>query len=98
MKTPISISTAVWLSMMTFIWSGAALSVRAEDRLVEGAMILAPRGEDPRMANFSDDTLTACLAKIPTQLSPQQRLSAQQICQQEEAKRQFVPLEVKEGD
>lgn len=88
------------LPMVTFMWLCAVSSVAAEDdmRLVEGAMILAPTGKPASVAEASDDTLTACLTSIPAQMSPQQRLTAQLICQQEEATRQFVPLVRKEGE
>jgi hypothetical protein len=75
------------------------LPVRAEDRLLEGAMILAPAGESARMANDANDKLTTCLARIPAQLSPQQRLSAQQMCQNEETTRKLLSVVVeKEGN
>lgn len=88
------------LPMVVFVWLCAVSSVAAEDdmRLVEGAMIVAPTGKPASVADASDDTLTACLTRIPTQTSPQQRLTAQIICQQEEATRQFVPLVRKEGE
>jgi hypothetical protein len=61
-------------------------------------MIVAPKEEIARIANISDDTLTACLARISAQLSTQQRMTAQQICQIEETTRQLVPLVEKEGN
>ena len=47
-------------------------------------MIVAPKEEIARIANASDDTLTACLTRIPVQMTTQQRTTAQQICQMEE--------------
>jgi hypothetical protein len=68
-------------------------------RLLEGAMIVAPIGKPAPMADASNDTLTACLTRIPAhQMTSQQRLTAQNLCQQEEATRQVVPLVRKEGD
>jgi hypothetical protein len=100
MNTFRRMSPFVVLPMVTFMWLCAVSSVAADDdiRLVEGAMILAPTGKLASMGNASDDTLTACLTRIPAQISPQQRLTAQSVCQQEEATRQVVPLVRKEGD
>ena len=61
-------------------------------------MIVAPKEEIARIANASDDTLTACLTRIPAQMTTQQRTTAQQICQMEETARQLVPLVEKEGN
>jgi len=98
MNTYLRMSRFVLISMATFAWSGLVLPLRAEDRLVEGAMIVAPNEEIARIANASDDTLTACLTRIPAQMTTQQRTTAQQICQMEETTRQLVPLVEKEGN
>ena len=86
------------LFMVEVMLVGAVLPVRAEDRLLEGAMILAPAGESARMANDSHDTLTACFARIPAQVTPQQRMLAQQMCHNEETTRKLRPLVEKEGN
>jgi hypothetical protein len=86
----------VLVSSVMLMLVGTVLPVRPEDRLLEGAMILAPAGPSARMANDSDDTLTACLARIPAQVTPQQRMLAQQMCQKEEATRKLIPPAVKE--
>ena len=88
----------VLIAMTTLAWFGAVLPVSAEDSLVEGAMIVAPKEESARIANASDDTLTVCLTRIPAQMTPQQRMAAQQVCQIEETTRQLVPLVDKEGN
>jgi len=98
MNTYLRMSRFVLISMATFAWSMVVLPLRAEDRLVEGAMIVAPNEEIARIANASDDTLTACLTRIPAQMTTQQRTAAQQICQMEETTRQLVPLVEKEGN
>jgi hypothetical protein len=82
----------------TFAWAVVVLPLRAEDRLVEGAMIVAPKEEIARIANTSDDTLTASLTRIPAQMTTHQRMTAQQTCQREETTRQLVPLVEKEGN
>lgn len=84
----------VWVSSVMLMLVGTVLPVRPEGRLLEGAMILAPPGESARMANDSDDTLTACLARIPAQVTPQQRMLAQQMCQNEETTRKLPPVVV----
>jgi hypothetical protein len=99
MNTYLRINRFVLISMATFAWSGVVLPLRAEDsRLVEGAMIVAPNEEIARIANALDDTLTACLTRIPAQMTTQQRTTAQQICRMEETTKQLVPLVRKEGN
>ena len=61
-------------------------------------MIVAPKEEIARIANASDDTLTACLTRISVRMTTQQRMTAQQICRIEETTRQLVPLVEKEGN
>ena len=97
MNTSRTIKRLVLLSIvMVFILIGSVLSVNAEDRLVEGAMILAPMEVPSRMSKVSEDTLPACLTRIPVQMTTQQRMRAQQTCQIEETTRQLVPLVEKE--
>jgi len=98
MKTYLRMNRFVLIAMATVAWSGFVLPLRAEDSLVEGAMIVAPNEEIVRIANASNDTLTACLTRIPVQMTTQQRMTAQQTCQIEETTRQLVPLEEKEGN
>ena len=98
MNTFRTIKRLVLVSIVMLILTGTMLSVYAEDRLVEGAMILAPVESLNRIGKLSEDTLESCLGRIPERVTPEQRMVAQQICQQEEAKRQLVPLEGKRGD
>ena len=98
MKTYLGMNRFVLISMAAFAWSGVVWPLRAEDRLVEGAMIVAPKEEIARIANASDDTLRACLTRIPVQMTTEQHMMAQQICQIEETTRQLVPLVDKEGN
>ena len=97
MTTYLRMNRFVLIAMATVAWSGVVWPLRAEDRLLEGAMIVAPNEESVRIANVSDDTLTACLTRIPVQMTTQQHMTAQQICQIEETTRQLVPLVEKEG-
>ena len=86
MKTYLRMNRFMLIAMATVAWSGVVLPLRAEDSLVEIV----------RIANASDDTLTACLTRIPVQMTTQQRMTAQQTCQIEETTRQLVPLVEKE--
>ena len=72
--------------------------LRAQDRLVEGAMILAPPQESDGMGKFVARTLEACFERIPERADPEQRLRAQQQCLEEETTRQFQSLVQKEGN
>lgn len=76
----------------------AILPANAQERLLEGAMILAPIGEAARMTTASDDSLTACFARIPEDVTPGQRTVAQHNCQEEEATRKLVSPAVNEGE
>lgn len=58
------------LSFVMSILLAAILSANAQERFLEGAMILAPIGEAGRMTTASDDTLTACFARIPEDVTP----------------------------
>ena len=90
MNTYLTMIRVVWLSSVMLMLMGSVLPTRAEDRLVEGAMILAP-GHD-RMGEIWEDTLKACLARIPEQVTPEQRMMAQQQCHKEETMRKLEPL------
>jgi hypothetical protein len=98
MKTYLGMNRFVLISMAAFASVGAVSPLDAEDRLVEGAMIVAAKEESARIANASDETLTACLTRIAARMTPQQRMTAQQICQIDETTRQLVPLVEKEGN
>jgi len=63
------------------------------DPLVEGTMVLAPAGElNIEASGAAEDTLKACLARIPEDASAGQRLLAQQSCQGEEGTRRSVEV------
>ena len=98
MDTFRTIKRLVLVSIVMLILTGTMLSVYAEDRLVEGAMILAPVERLNRIGKISEDTLESCLARIPERVTPEQRMVAQQICQQEEATRKLESLAAVKGD
>jgi hypothetical protein len=81
----------VLLSFVMSISSWTMPPAYAEGSLVEGAMILAPAGERGSVASAVDDTLKACLARIPDRAAPGQRTSAQQRCEEDEMTRKLVP-------
>jgi hypothetical protein len=98
MRMYLGMNRFVLIAMTTLAWFGGVMPLSAEDSLVQGAMIIAPKEESARIANASNDTLTVCLTRIPVQMTPQQRMTAQQVCQIEETTRQLVPLVEKEGN
>lgn len=98
MNIHLTMKRFLMLSFMMSILLAAILSANAQERLLEGAMILAPIGEAGRMTTASDDTLTACFARIPEHVTPGQRIVAQHNCQEEEATRKLVSPAVKEGE
>jgi hypothetical protein len=68
-------------------------AVQAADQRVERAMVFAPRGESNRMASgAAEDTLQACLARIPQNASFGQRMLAEQSCAGEERARKSIQL------
>ena len=68
MKPYLTMKRLVLLSIVAYMVVATVLPVGAEDRLVEGAMILAPE-EGSRMGKISEDTLEACLARIPERVT-----------------------------
>lgn len=65
-----------------------SLSTQAADQSLEGAIIVPLPGEPGLVAAGAvEDTLSACLARIPSDASAGQRMLAEQSCQQNEATR-----------
>jgi hypothetical protein len=98
MKSDVVMNRFVLISVATLAWAGAVLPLRAEERLLEGAMIVAPKEEIARIADTTDNTLTTCLTTIPDHMTTQERMTAQQICQIEETTKELMPLVEKEGN
>jgi hypothetical protein len=68
-------------------------AVQAADPLAKGAMVFAPRGELRGMASgAAEDTLQACVARIPQNASFGQRMLAEQSCAGEESARKAIQL------
>ena len=80
---------AVLLSAVFLISASPALTLSASaSEFVQGAMIMAPVSELGGVAtNASNDTVAACLARIPFDTTVEQRLLAETTCAQEEAAR-----------
>ena len=99
MKTITSKGAAVWMVVLL-----AALSIpstppaQAEDSHMKGTMVFTPieergisRGELAVMASgAAEDTLKACMARIPVLASAGQRMLAEQGCAGEEAARKAI--------
>lgn len=94
MKTPtITKRAAVVSTLMLFVVLSilSTQPVQAADPLVEGAMVLAPIGELGVMASgAAEDTLKACIARIPEVASAGQRMLAEQSCAGEEGTRKSI--------
>lgn len=94
MKTYRFIKRAVLLSSAVLIASSlSALSLYAEDGQVSGAMILAPTEKLGMAASGSvEDTLKACLARIPENATAGQRMLAEQNCKGEDGTRKLIQV------
>ena len=70
----------------------AVTTAAASDEHMKGAMILAPATQHDVLASGAvEDTLKACLARIPLDGTIGQRLLAEQNCAGEQQTRQLVP-------
>jgi hypothetical protein len=82
-------SSVLWLASSLSPLSAHAEDEKpnqTEDRQLKGAVIVPPTN---RFGNVSpgaaEDTLKACLARIPEQATVGQRMMAEQTCEREEA-------------
>jgi hypothetical protein len=86
---PIAVVSTVALLAVLSIWS--TQPVQAEDPLVKGARDSVPIGERRVLASgAAEDTLKACMARIPEVASAGQRLLAEQSCAGEEETRKAI--------
>ena len=93
MRSQLFIKLVVLLSLLISISLLATPATHAADQLVEGAMVLAPIGAHNVVASGAvEDTLKACLARIPEDSSAGQRLLAEQSCTGEEGTRKSVQV------
>ena len=76
----------VWMASSSLPWA-----MEAEDAPVSGAMILSPAIDSGGIASGAiEDTLKACLTRIPEDAGVGQRMLAEYGCQQEEETRQLL--------
>jgi hypothetical protein len=89
----------IWTVLLLAAFSQCTTpSVQAADSPIEGAMILAPTtemkapmGNVPMIApGAAEDTLKACMARIPELASVGQHLLAERSCAREEATRKTM--------
>jgi hypothetical protein len=72
-------------SVLLLAFSLSPFSTHAEETHVKGAMIAAPLDKHSDVASGAvEDTLKACLARIPDKASVGQRMLAERTCQGEE--------------
>jgi hypothetical protein len=93
MRSHMTMKRIVLLSCVLSISPWAMPSSHAADSLVEGAgaMVLAPIGPLGVLASgAAEDTLKACLARIPAEASAGQRMLAEQGCASEDGTRQLT--------
>jgi hypothetical protein len=93
MRSHLFIKRVMLLSFLISIPFLATTATHAADQLVEGAMVFAPIGELGVVASGAvEDTLKACLARIPEDASAGQRLLAEQSCTGEEGTRTLIQM------
>ena len=87
------------LVLFTLVMSIAMLAtppIHAADSPVKGAMVQVSTGALDRQASGAvEDSLKACLARIPVVASTGQRMMAEQTCAGEEGARQVIRDETK---
>ena len=76
--------SAVFCSLILSVAASAAAPAK-----IEGALVIAPKtGMEQIAAESVEDTLKACLARIPSDASAGQLMLAEQNCQHVEVQRQ----------
>lgn len=93
MRIHLTMQRLVLLSCVLAISAWATPPTYAADPLVEGTMVVPPIGAMDVVASGSvEDTLKACLARIPEIASVGQRMLAEQSCAGEEGNRTLTPV------
>jgi hypothetical protein len=91
MNTPVFVKRSFLLSSTIFLLASTVspFSTHAEDGQVQGAMIVPV--PVPQVASGAvEDSLKACLARIPEKASVGQRLLAERTCQGEDGSRKAM--------
>ncbi len=87
MKTPVYVNRSLLCSAVFFLASflSPVFTHAEETTHMKGAMITAPTDKERDVASGAvEDTLKACLARIPEKASVGQRMLAERTCQGEE--------------
>ena len=91
MRIHMMMKRLVLLALVMSIAMWAAPSIHAADSLVKGAMVQASTEALDREASGAvEDSLKACLARIPAVASAGQRMMAEQTCAGEEGDRKSI--------
>lgn len=96
MRIHLTMKRLVMLSCVMSISPLVTSLSHAADRLVEGVMVVAP-GDALGIAapGAVEDTLKACMARIPAEASAGQRMLAEQGCMSEEEARTSIQSALK---
>lgn len=93
MRTYLFNTRGILLLSVLLMASLTALTTYASDDPLQGAMVFAPVSElNVAASGAVEDTLKACLARIPLDASVGQRMLAEQTCAGEEGTRKLIPL------
>lgn len=91
MRTYLSYTRGV-LFLSVLLTASSVLAAQASDELLKGAMVFAPASElNVLAAGAVEDSLKACLGRIPLDASVGQRLLAEQSCAGEQETRKLAP-------
>jgi hypothetical protein len=91
MRSHLTMKRIVLLSCGLSISLWAVPSTHAENPLVDGAMVMAPAEALGVVASGAvEDTLKACLARIPAEATTGQRMLAEQSCAGDEGTKKLI--------
>lgn len=91
MRTKVFAKQSLLLSVLLLTSLLSPFFTHAEDTQLKGAMITAPTHKQSGVAQGAvEDTLEACLARIPDNASAGQRMLAERTCQGEESIRKTI--------
>ena len=80
------------LLLFALLLAAPAVTAAAADEHMKGAMILTPATQEDVLASGAvEDTLKACMVRIPLDATRGQRLLAEQNCAGQQQTRQLVP-------
>jgi hypothetical protein len=96
MKTHLSYTPSILFVSALLMAPTAVLTAQAADGQLKGATLAAPASDRNAMASDAvEDTLKACLGRIPSDASAGQRMLAEQSCAGQQETRQLVPKATK---